>query len=137
MVGHMFFPFNIRQYEKYAKFANYTKYTRFQNNLYNMQCLAFKQIQICFDFGHGHEDLKYNNYYATFKKMQICKICKNAKYAKFAKYAEYAKYAKHKWCFFKLDLLLKVPSTKKLIKEKLGVSRTIYVNVDSPNLGFP
>ena len=81
--------------------------------------------------------LKYNNYYATLKKLQICKICKNAKYAKFAKYAEYAKYAKHKWCFFKLDLLLKVPSTKKLIKAKLGVSRTIYVNVDSPNLGFP
>ena len=39
--------------------------------------------------------------------------------------------------FFKLDLLLKVPSTNKLIKAKLGVSRTIYVNVDSPNLGFP
>ena len=38
-----------------------------------MQCLAFKQIQICFDFGHGHEDLKYNNYYATLKK--------NAKFA--------------------------------------------------------
>ena len=59
-----------------AKFANDTKYTRFQkfaNNLYNMQCLAFKQIQICFDFGHGNEDLKYYNYYATLKK-----------YAKFA-----------------------------------------------------
>ena len=40
------------------------------------QNLAFKQIQICFDFGHGHEDLKYNNYYATLK---------NCKYAKFAK----------------------------------------------------
>ena len=31
---------------------------------------------------------------------------------------------------------LKVPSTKKLIQARLGVSRTIYVNVDSPNLGF-
>ena len=28
-------------------------------------------------------------------------------------------------------------STKKLILAGLGVSRTIYVNVDSPNLGFP
>ena len=27
--------------------------------------------------------------------------------------------------------------TEKLIKAMLGVSRTIYVNVDSPNLGFP
>ena len=27
-------------------------------------------------------------------------------------------------------------STKKLILAKLGVSRTIYVNVDTPNLGF-
>ena len=32
---------------------------------------------------------------------------------------------------------LKVPSTEKLIQACLGVSRTIYVNVDSPNLGFP
>ena len=31
---------------------------------------------------------------------------------------------------------LKVPSTEKLIKARLGVSRTIYINVDSPNLGF-
>ena len=31
---------------------------------------------------------------------------------------------------------LKVLSTKKLIWARLGVSRTIYVNVDSPNLGF-
>ena len=31
----------------------------------------------------------------------------------------------------------KVPSTEKLIWARLGVSRTIYVNVDSPNLGFP
>ena len=30
----------------------------------------------------------------------------------------------------------KVPSTEKLILARLGVSRTIYVNVDSPNLGF-
>ena len=27
--------------------------------------------------------------------------------------------------------------TEKLILARLGVSRTIYVNVDSPNLGFP
>ena len=32
---------------------------------------------------------------------------------------------------------LKVPSTKKLIQARLGVSRTIYVNVDSPDPGFP
>ena len=32
---------------------------------------------------------------------------------------------------------LKVLSTKKLIYARLGVSRTIYVNVDSPNLGIP
>ena len=34
-------------------------------------------------------------------------------------------------------LPLKVCSTEKLILARLGVSRTIYVNVDSPNLGFP
>ena len=28
-------------------------------------------------------------------------------------------------------------STEKLIEAGLGVSRTIYVNVDSPDLGFP
>ena len=39
--------------------------------------------------------------------------------------------------FFTLGLPLKVPSTKKLIWARLGVSRTIYANVDSPNLGFP
>ena len=39
--------------------------------------------------------------------------------------------------FFTLGLPLKVPSTKKLIWARLGVSRTIYVNVDSPDLGFP
>ena len=32
---------------------------------------------------------------------------------------------------------LKVQGTKKLIWARLGVSRPIYVNVDSPNLGFP
>ena len=32
---------------------------------------------------------------------------------------------------------LRVPSIKKLILARLGVSRPIYVNVDSPNLGFP
>ena len=32
---------------------------------------------------------------------------------------------------------LKVPSTKKLILARLGVSGPIYVDVDSPNLGFP
>ena len=28
-------------------------------------------------------------------------------------------------------------STKKLIWARLGVSRLIYINVDTPNLGFP
>ena len=32
---------------------------------------------------------------------------------------------------------LKVLSIEKLISARLGVSRTIYVHVDSPNLGFP
>ena len=40
-------------------------------------------------------------------------------------------------CFFSLGLPLKFPSTEKLIWARLGVSGTIYVNVDSPNLGFP
>ena len=40
-------------------------------------------------------------------------------------------------CFFTLGLPLKVQSTKKLILARLGVSRTIYVAVESPNLGFP
>ena len=31
---------------------------------------------------------------------------------------------------------LKVLSTRKLIQARLGVSRTIYVDVDTPNLGF-
>ena len=39
--------------------------------------------------------------------------------------------------FFSLALPLKVLSTEKLIEARLGVSRTIYVNVDSLNLGFP
>ena len=38
--------------------------------------------------------------------------------------------------FFLLGLPSKVLSTEKLIYARLGVSRTIYVNVDSPNLGF-
>ena len=38
---------------------------------------------------------------------------------------------------FSLVLPLKVQSTNKLIKTRLGLSRPIYVNVDSPNLGFP
>ena len=38
--------------------------------------------------------------------------------------------------FFSLVLPLIVPGTKKLIYARLGVSRTIYVNVDSLNLGF-
>ena len=38
---------------------------------------------------------------------------------------------------FSLVPPLKVQSTEKLILARLGVSRTIYVNVDSPNLGFP
>ena len=32
---------------------------------------------------------------------------------------------------------LKVPSSEKSILARLGVSRPNYVNVDSPNLGFP
>ena len=39
--------------------------------------------------------------------------------------------------FFSLGLPLKCLSTEKLIWARLGVSRTTYVNVDSPNLGFP
>ena len=39
--------------------------------------------------------------------------------------------------FFSLGLPLKVPSTEKFFSARLCVSRTIYVNVDSPNLGFP
>ena len=38
---------------------------------------------------------------------------------------------------FSLGLPLKFTSTEKLILAGLGVSRTIYVNVDSPNLCFP
>ena len=38
---------------------------------------------------------------------------------------------------FSLGLPLKCLSTEKLILASLGVSRRIYVNVDSPNLGFP
>ena len=39
--------------------------------------------------------------------------------------------------FFFTGTPLKVPRTNKLIWARLGVSRPIYVNVDSPNLGFP
>ena len=39
--------------------------------------------------------------------------------------------------FFSLVPPQTVPSSKKLILARLGVSRPIYVNVDSPNLGFP
>ena len=39
--------------------------------------------------------------------------------------------------FFNWFPPLKVLSTKKLILARLGVSTPIYVNVDSPNLGFP
>ena len=39
--------------------------------------------------------------------------------------------------FFSLVPPLKVESTEMLIYARLGVSRPIYVNVDSPNLGFP
>ena len=39
--------------------------------------------------------------------------------------------------FFYTGPHLKVLSTQKLIWARLGVSRTIYVNVDSPYLGFP
>ena len=38
---------------------------------------------------------------------------------------------------FLMSLPLKCPSTEKLFLARLGVSWTIYVNVDSPNLGFP
>ena len=39
---------------------------------------------------------------------------------------------------YRVDFLTGPPlkSTKKLISARLGVSRTIYVNVDTPNLGF-
>ena len=40
-------------------------------------------------------------------------------------------------CFFPLVPPLKVQRTKKLIYAWLGVSKPFYVNVDSPNLGFP
>ena len=40
-------------------------------------------------------------------------------------------------CFVFTGTPLKVLSTKKLIWARLGVSRPIYVNVDSSNLGFP
>ena len=40
-------------------------------------------------------------------------------------------------CFLTLGLPLKYQSTEKVNQARLGVSRTIYVNVDSPNLGFP
>ena len=39
--------------------------------------------------------------------------------------------------FDSLVLLQTVLSADKLILARLGVTRTIYVNVDSPNLGFP
>ena len=39
--------------------------------------------------------------------------------------------------FFSLVPSLKVQSTNKFIWARLGVSRPIYVNVDSSNLGFP
>ena len=39
--------------------------------------------------------------------------------------------------FFSLVPRLKDLSTKKLLQARLGVSKPIYVNVDSPNLGFP
>ena len=38
--------------------------------------------------------------------------------------------------FFSLGLPLNFTSTEKLIWARLGVYRMIYVNVDSPNLGF-
>ena len=39
-------------------------------------------------------------------------------------------------CFY-TGTPLKNSKYKKLIQARLGVSRPIYVNVDSPNLGFP
>ena len=53
------------------------------------------------------------------------------------KLKSYEKHVTSTGCFFTLGLPLKVPSTNKLIYARLGVSRTTYVNVDSPNLGFP
>ena len=47
-----------------------------------------------------------------------------------------ANFFEHIQGVFLLVLPLKVLSTKKLILARLGVSKTIYVNVDSPNLGF-
>ena len=48
-----------------------------------------------------------------------------------------AKFVKTTGWLFSLVPPLKGLSTEKLIWARLGVSRTIYVNVDSPNLGFP
>ena len=57
--------------------------------------------------------------------------------AKILKYCKVCKFLLQKYgVFFTLDLPLKVPSTNKLILARLGVSRMIYANVDSPNLGF-
>ena len=61
-----------------------------------------------------------------FNKTQIVKLQQNGRAGVFTFF--------HIQGVFPLGLPLKVPSTEKLI---LGVSRTIYVNVDSPNLGSP
>ena len=45
-------------------------------------------------------------------------------------------YNNHTGYFLWLLPTLKFLSTKKLILARLGLSRTIYVNADSPNLGF-
>ena len=43
----------------------------------------------------------------------------------------------HTGWFFSLVPPLKILSTEKLIYARLGVSWPIYINIDSPNLGFP
>ena len=55
---------------------------------------------------------------------------------KFGEKKKKTKITDTRW-FFSLVPPLKFPSIEKLIYARLGVSRTIYVNVDSPNLGFP
>ena len=52
-------------------------------------------------------------------------------------FSQFISETKFTGCFFTLGLPLKVWSTKKIIRLWLGVSRTIYVNVETPNIGFP
>ena len=52
---------------------------------------------------------------------------------------EREKYINFFFVLYRVFFLTDTPpkSTNKLILARLGVSRPIYVNVDSPNLGFP